>query len=743
MTKTTIFVANHFMKRCLHFLLFLIFFTTQKTYAQPEIPLPKVPVMRQLFHSNIDEIQWKIAQSSSNGRDSFFAPTHDLETNKKINKALQLRVDNMQAIIELDTSLTQNDKFIWLKALESLLNDFYFGNSRGYIKGALLPELIWAFEDGFYHEKKHTSIAPVIAKCSLETVDIILKLPVFENNVGLKACQDYLLLKRCIQQPNNIMKLLRKSPDVFFADSLIKIAAHRNQEELYDYASGENELGQKIRACNDSLVQTICRIAVLNTGRMYFPFLDQLYHKKITLDSITKIIENDEAYYKLLVNTQTQYALNMIHGDTPLVHQVLTDKLRAKAIDYYINVINALHDEKSETERFKIIERLTPAELYYLSVLGEDVIYTSSYLGVYKRIFERMKQPKADKLLRLVHFDYYKKFIKIAADYNQLDDFLKRMEPSTADSIMRSFVNDLAAKSDLEDAVDVAGAFASITNPKIRKLITLQVEKNRMEDSTNHLTRSATIYRILHTIFLSMDTANKINLTTELGINPIFIMPISLLKDTSGRIIVQQFFFGDKDGRSVFKGFVNQFDEPQRWKITHKEEWIEVKSVKGIPITIYANKPLDTELDLDAQAQDHLRQYLDSANLSPTVVIHRGHSYFVKYTIDQLSSSAKVILLGSCGGYQSLNKVLTLCPLAHIISSKQVGTGEINEGMLEVILEQLRQGKDLVWPNLWKVFSAKFNDAKSRDRFNDYVPPHKNLGAIFIMAYEKALQTDN
>jgi hypothetical protein len=118
------------------------------------------------------------------------------------------------------------------------------------------------------------------------------------------------------------------------------------------------------------------------------------------------------------------------------------------------------------------------------------------------------------------------------------------------------------------------------------------------------------------------------------------------------------------------------------------------------------------------------------------VVIHRGHSYYVRYTIEQLVPSARVVILGSCGGYNNLNEVLKISPEAHIISSKQVGSGLINGPMITMIAETLRQGKDLNWPQLWKSLETKFTD-KRKETFEDYVPPHKNLGAIFIIAYNK------
>ena len=116
------------------------------------------------------------------------------------------------------------------------------------------------------------------------------------------------------------------------------------------------------------------------------------------------------------------------------------------------------------------------------------------------------------------------------------------------------------------------------------------------------------------------------------------------------------------------------------------------------------------------------------------MVIHRGHSYYLPSTLEQLDNSAKLVLLGSCGAYQHLNKVLTICPTAQIISSRQTGSGLINGPMINIIVEQLRQGKDLNWPQLWKTIG---NVVSKKEYFDDYVPPYKNLGAVFIMAYRK------
>ena len=718
------------------FFFFLCLSVVSNLFSQEEIEMPKLPLIRQLFHVNIDNAKEKVIGLNTYDGKTFFA-SNDTSNNNELTRILRVHIHNIQAKIEIDSSFSENDKFIWLKSVENLLNDFIVNYKTKNISGLALGTLIISYEEAMKLEKAQQSIAPVIYKNTFEVSNIILHNTAFANNIGYKRSNDYQLLKICKMQPENILRILNNNPTIYCADSLISTVAYHNQEEVYNYASSPNAIGDTIRNSRDSLVRIISRLATMNTGRMFFPFLDLLVKGKITTDSVEKALENDESYYKLLVSTQIGYAERMRHADTPFVYHTLVEKMRSKAIENYIDEINALHDEKSDAVRFRKIDSLSPAELYYLCVLGEEEIYTSSYLGVYKRIFERMKVSRSDSLLKLVNYDYYKKFIKLAASYNELEDFLGRMDTATSDKLMQSFVNDLASKNTLEDAVDVADSYSSISNKKLRNLILDQIQKNLFEDTTINR-RSQTIYRLLYIIFLSMNPENHIDLTKQLGINPIFAMPNQLLQDSSGRITVQMFFYGDKDGKHIFDAFLEKFKN-ENWRIIQSPEWVEVKSIHGSKVHIYANKPLDEEQDLDTQAQKDLIYYLDSLNLQPTVVIHRGHSYYLKSTIDQLASSAKVVLLGSCGGYQSLSQVLNICPQAHIISSKQVGMGIINQGLINIIAEQLREGKDLNWSAIWKGLTAKFDDAKDKEKFNDYIPPYKNLGAIFIMAYDKAM----
>ncbi len=715
--------------RC--YLLIGLLFLTGLAEAQQAITVPEIPLMRKKFHDDIDKSQRDILKLDGKD-DGQVTLSPNEETNMQITYAVTNRVDNLQNTIELDSTLDANNKIKYLRGLNDVLSGFINDYRYKKIKSAAFPDLLTAYTDAMRLERNNQPFTPVIERNSMEIGNILVRSFAFAKNAGQQEARDLLVVKDCQRNPTKILPILTQHPDLPYADSLIATAARRNQEELYNYAAAYNALGNRIQKNKDPLVSIIAKMARMKTGRQYFPFLDDLYKGRKTFEQIDAVMDDSVKYYKLLVETEMEYAARLPRKDTPLVMNTLTEKLRQKAVEVFINEINGLH-EAPDAIRFKKIEPLNPEELYYLAVLGEEEIYTSSYThGVYPFIFQKMKPARGDSLLMRVHFDHFKKWIKMAANYNTLDNFLKTMEKENAEMLMKAFVKNLDKTKNLEDAVDVANSYASISDKALQKLVLDEVQVNLQEAKANNNTRGSNIYGMLNTLFLSMDSANHIDVSATLGIPPVYFMPNRSLRDSSGRIIIQQFFYGDKDGNTVFNAFVHSFNG--NWKQTSTPEWVAFSSTRGVPVTIYANRPLDETKGLDAQAQSALSDYLQKNNLQPTVVIHRGHSYYLNSTIDQLAPSAKVILLGSCGGYQSLSRVLGICPYAQIISSKQTGSGLINQPMINVLLENMREGKDLNWPGLWGNFSRIF---KGNELFSDYVPPYKNLGAVFIMAYKK------
>ncbi len=70
-------------------------------------------------------------------------------------------------------------------------------------------------------------------------------------------------------------------------------------------------------------------------------------------------------------------------------------------------------------------------------------------------------------------------------------------------------------------------------------------------------------------------------------------------------------------------------------------------------------------------------------------------------TLDNLQSTARIVILGCCGGYHNLATVLEKAPEAHIISSKQVGTRWVNEPIIRSLEDLIRAGKNVDWVNMW------------------------------------------
>ena len=88
---------------------------------------------------------------------------------------------------------------------------------------------------------------------------------------------------------------------------------------------------------------------------------------------------------------------------------------------------------------------------------------------------------------------------------------------------------------------------------------------------------------------------------------------------------------------------------------------------------------------------------------------------------------------------ENLAKILNVNEDAHIISTKQVGSYSVNEPILRALNEDIRNGKNIEWIPIWQQITASVkNDPTASELMKDYVPPHKNLGAIFIKAYRKA-----
>jgi hypothetical protein len=730
-------------------LIYIVFFSFIVQPLWANVDTVKVPISRQINHDNINA-QQNLLDKADRKLDGLISATQQEDVNLYITDAMLRQINELQDSIETSKKIKgQQQKVLYLHYVLQLVKTYREGIKQKSIQPAIAPQLVNVFTQALNATADSVSMASIINEAPYDIAKIVTQ--IINENIGIKESRNFVYLKYAALNTDKIIATIEPYAKEWFADSLVVIGCKANPASVYNFAQATSSTtGKLIHQSKNSMVQKISELSKTQNALLYFPFLDDILNEKKSIDTLKKIIGDGEkgydsvAYYKTLVKTEIEYFKRLLKGDTPIAMfgaNGLRETLQKKANQHFVKIINDLH-EKPEAIRMKAVEPLSSVDLYYMMVLGEQDIYTSSYKHSFTRMLQRLgKAPKTDSLLEVVYYDYFKRFIKMAANYNRLDTFLKLMPTAKSEQLMHRFVDNLDKTKDLEDAVDVADSYSSITNKKLQQTILQYVKDNETEAINTSNARGKTIYNLLKTIFLSADSTNKINLTTEYGIPNIYTVENKQVADDSNRVVQQVFFYGDEDGKAFFPKFVNSFDT-KLWQINPKKEWVEIKSLIGQKVWIYVNRPLDSDKNLDDSAQAHLNTYLAQQGITPAVVVHRGHSYWLPGTLKRMPDDVKVIVLGSCGGYKNLTTILKYSPNAHIISTKEIGVGDINRPILNYLNQNFQAGTILDWRTMWSSLTKLFSKDPSkavRESWENYIPPYKNLGAIFIKAYTRRI----
>lgn len=596
-----------------------------------------------------------------------------------------------------------------LKLFNSDVNDGYVDEQYYYT----LFENTYQVVRGLHNKNLTTYVKSNISKA------MYLISPVFDADA---EATKILMEGMSEKYPEILIRKLKSISNPEAADIVVAKAAPKSPKTILNFATSTSEERKIVRRNQDPYVKSIIKIAdEAKTPLKAIFFIEELQKGKMTIADINKVTEDQDAYFKKTIQMRQEYFATDLRKmfDKELVHEA----------SRYVSEMNELHNQ-GDAVRFKSINKFDATEIYYIIVYGSDDLYTSSFLGAYKRMISEMKPKTGYEFLQAIGMDKFRTFLRLCANYNTISPFLSTMKDSNRNDLMRAFVTglDKTLEGDLEGATDVANSFGSITDSSLMKNIVEQIRVNRETDSTNSNKKGYKIYDILYTML----TFSNDSITAKLGIPPITVMPYSQLVNDSGVVVQQVFFYGDKDGKGVFNSYVNSFGAPT-WKVKREKDWVVISSVKGKPVVIYANVPHD-EPD-DEMAQNALQEYLDQNSISPSVIIHRGHSYHLATTLEHINYKHKVVILGACGAYQNLSTVLAQSEDAQIVSTKQIGAGKINGPIIRAFNDRLLAGKDIEWVEMWTQLSKQFSSGETKALFDDYVPPFKNLGALFLKAY--------
>jgi len=690
-------------------------------YTSREIWVP-VPINRQLSHDLVDNIQ-KAADEFDGDRDGMIGSKDDPVDAKMLTQAIIKQVDHLQIVIE-NLPLDHYKKIQYLKELKNAISGITEDLRNGTLSPQHYKNIVINYEALFKRQQNEEDIVDFINQNFTRSFYTLM--PVMFKDSAEAVAAVYKNMVRLY--PDEMFKRFREIAPYPAAEDLIAHIAPKQPSLILTYATSTSIERGVVRRSKDPLVMQIVEIADnAKVPLRAIVYLEDLKNGVLTINDVNTVTQSSELYYKSLVQQRMK--------TNTLTKRLLERESKYQALEY-VRIMNELHDAKDPI-RFKCLESLTPKEMYFLMVLCSDEIYTSTFVGTFNRMLIKMGPVKGDVFLADMNMDKFRTFIRMCAGYNKLDEFIATIDAENRNILMATFVKniDKNTETDLEDAVDVADSFGSITDPDLLEYLLGEVTENYERTYKENNKRGLIIYFLLHTLCNSAINPEQSSdaLQEQLKVPPITYVPNNILLNDSNAVIEQVFFYGDEDGISSFASFQSIFRSDE-WRITKNDKWFTATSTKGKPVSVYANLPLHEPAD--EEAQKALCAYLDQNNLSPSILVHRGHSYHLSTTMSHLSSNNKIIILGSCGGYHNLSTILEQSEDAHIISSKQTGTMHVNDPMLADLNKLLVNGKDVNWIDFWAALGAQMKSPQLQDLFNDYVPPHKNMGALFLKAFK-------
>jgi hypothetical protein len=461
------------------------------------------------------------------------------------------------------------------------------------------------------------------------------------------------------------------------------------------------------------------------------------YNDLVTLAPFIEQSDYDEKQLDLILK-------NPDYRSSCLTNIMLSDQTNKKSVERaysdlalrQVAIINFLH-EKPDNERFASLESLSAEKTYLIINYAEQEIFTSTFNGCFNRLLEKMEKEKLNgfQLIQKVKHLRLRDFIRACSEFNRLDDFFATMTAEQKNEILVDFIKNFKSQDDpLREAVSIAEVINSTSDSKILTLFGSLLHANVTEATKENNTQLAILNKMIGSVLASKNNKNDSwlqEIEKEYRLPSLAEIKSAELFNESGYNVQQYFFYNDDDGKASYKNFLSEYADKSQWQISDQKTHITITSLRGVKkMKIFANKPEFVE-----EGQKAVSQELKDENVKTLVVVHRGHSFHVDETIRQIPEIAKIVSLGSCGGYRSLNAVLRRAPRAHIISTKGTGSKFVNDPLLKTLNDEIILGHDINWQKFWSKARAKIGN---KDLFNNYVAPDKNFGATFIKAYETA-----
>ena len=583
-----------------------------------------------------------------------------------------------------------------------------------------------------YHHTNIYNAYGIISHKSLGSLDLYLYNHMLTSLKNVTLFKDENIAEQFLkdaaeQYPTELLKSAKGFKSESYAKGVIEHTAKVAPNTIKKYFPTRSFINAILLESKDPAVQLLMDIYKHygSESKAYF-FLDKVEEYPDKRGYYSYLFPDSEVYLKELIDIR--------RSPDPLAEYSLNQELKIQALKY-VRVINDMHLMKDATDRFTSVDSMSIEELYTLIVYTAEEIFTSTFNGIFGRYMTKMQADSIDgfEFLMSMNFIEFRTFIKLNAGYNTLNEFLGTMTPKNQERLFKKFATNLGENlADLGEAVNVADTFGSLEDSTQLKKFLLHLTNAYHQEVEDQNINGEVIYSLLISLI-----GEKIELVDSLlseielqELPPLDKIEITELFNKDSVNIQQHFFFDDDDGLYSYGTFI-QYYKNNSWKIIDSMHYVIIESNTGNDVKIFANKPLS-----EREGQKEIKEYFERMNIAPAIMVHRGHSYYVHLTIENVQPETRMVFLGSCGGYHNLTQVIDRSPKVHIISSKQIGTVLVNNPLLYSISESIRKGENVDWANIWETVGNQLkNQKKANEKFQDYIPPHKNLGAIFLQAY--------
>ena len=374
---------------------------------------------------------------------------------RRLTPFIQSQVDSIRLFIYADKALPAAEKE---KAEQSLL---FFLNEMGenILKQKMdvydIPGAIGSYKNILKALMYHRSFTGMMTAPGPRRSQLLAR--AFRQYKDFPLLDDIAVYKRIASTPEFIVQFLENQPGFRYADSLMIYAAVYDPLKL----TSSSGLQNNIRHTKNIYLQQIVALAGDKNAKELLPFATQIAENSITADSVLKIRMDVTKYFQLMVDRLKESGGRNNSAD--IFRQLIRNGVKEKSLSFYVNHINDQHSA-ADAIRFAPVKDLRPEDIYYIITSCGDELYTSSYLGLYKRLMAHFKGQSADSLFSIVQYDNFRTFMRMAANYNVLANFLSSMSQEKAAELLKRFIYGIETDthSGLEKAMDIADAFTGL-----------------------------------------------------------------------------------------------------------------------------------------------------------------------------------------------------------------------------------------------------------------------------------------